>query len=361
VLALANYKPQMAPWYVLLGFLATFAVLRSLFMGGVEAKYLRDVMLIPIFVVLGMTFDERNLTRFLVALHAVVLAVMLLEAFDVETYTNLFGIQSYYINTRGYSDEDFWNKESELFVSAVRDERFLGFIDLPRLSSVFLEPVSLGNYCIIMLAFTFARFPDLSWRNRLFLGLGSLAMLIGSDSRLATASSIAILAVVVLAPRLPRGSAVFYLPVALLAAFVIVDTAGLRAGMDDFPGRVAYTVDLLRQYDLQDFVGLSDHFLSKSVDSGFAYLVTTQSILGVAAIWLFIALAPAEERADQIRFTHAACLFIALTMLVSYSFVSIKTAALLWFIQGSLQSRQSRQPSVAREANVGAGARSGAR
>jgi len=51
----------------------------------------------------------------------------------------------------------------------------------------------------------------------------------------------------------------------------------------------------------------------------------------------------AAHRPEQIRFTHGLCTYVALTMMISYSLFS-KTAALLWFIHGSLQRREARVP-----------------
>lgn len=124
-LALANYRREMTPWYLLIAFLTIIALLRCLIMGELDVKYLRDLLIIPTFIVLGMTFDPRRLTGVVVGLHALVLAVLLLEALATDAYTALFKVQDYYINTRGNVQDDFWNTESGLYVSATRpDERF---------------------------------------------------------------------------------------------------------------------------------------------------------------------------------------------------------------------------------------------
>src|SRR3954451_21054584 len=170
-----NYRPQMLTWYALVAVLLVFATCRSIALEAIEPKYLRDALLIPTFIVLGMTFDKRNLTRVVVAIHAVVLIVLVLEALDTPAYSDLFRVQDYYINTRGYEAADFWNKQSDLYVSATRpDSRLFSFMDLHRLSSIFLEPVSLGNYCVVIVAFVCARYSSLSVMARAFLIVGTL-------------------------------------------------------------------------------------------------------------------------------------------------------------------------------------------
>jgi putative polymerase len=78
------------------------------------------------------------------------------------------------------------------------------------------------------------------------------------------------------------------------------------------------------------------------MDAGVAYLITTQSLPGLLLIWAYIGWGGREDTPEQVRFTHGLSLYLALSMMVSYSFLSIKTGALLWFIQGALQSTSAR-------------------
>jgi len=339
VVALANYRPEMLPWYVLACLLVLIGCWRAAMLEQFEPKYLRDVLIIPTFVVLGMAFDQRRLTRVVVVTHLIVLVGLLFEAIDTPRFVALFRVEDYYIHTRAYDFQSFWNKNSELFVSATRpDSRLFSFVDLHRLSSVFLEPVSLGNYCVVVVAFLCAWFERLSWPVRIFLAVGTMMAVIGCDGRLAAAASVLIVAAALVASRLPRGTAALYLPVVALFAILLVALEGLRAGADDFPGRVAHMVDLIGRFGAAEFAGISTNqvLLAESVDSGLDYLVLTQSVLGVVVLWLFLALATPERRPDQMRFKHAALIYLALVMMVSFAFLSIKTAALLWFIQGAL-------------------------
>src|SRR5689334_12638487 len=86
LVALGNYRPEMLPWYVLAGILVLIACWRAVVLQQIEPRYLRDVLIIPTFVVLGMTFDPRRLTRLVVAVHVIVLAGLLLEAIDTARF-----------------------------------------------------------------------------------------------------------------------------------------------------------------------------------------------------------------------------------------------------------------------------------
>ena len=338
-IALLHFRARMTPWYALIAVMAAFAVFRSAALGYVEVKYFRDVLLIPTFIVLGMTYPRERLPRLLVLLQLLILAGMVLEAGWLDTYASLFDIKTYYINTRGYTDQDFWNTGSTLFVSASRpDDRFFSFVDFHRMSSVFLEPVSLGNYCIIIAAYVFASYRTLTvWQRIILLG-GTAVLIVGCDGRLAAVSCLIIAVTSLFATWAPRRF-VIVLPLAvLIAAIAAVLFFGFRAGPDDFSGRIAHTVALLRDYGLPEFLGVSDVYLSKAVDSGLAYLITTQSLFGTLVLWLFIALFAAERTRQEVVFKTAAALYLSLSMLVSFSFLSIKTAALLWFILGAMQS-----------------------
>lgn len=353
-LALQRFRPEMRSWWVLTGVMIVFFSVESLARGDLQIKYVRDVLIIPTFILLGMTAPRRRLDLTVCIIHAIVIAVMLYEALDSDGFAKQFDIQGYYINTRGYSDDNFWNKESELFVNAVRpgDRFFLPFLDLHRLSSLFLEPVSLGNYCIVITAFICARFRELAVWMRLFLIVGNVMVVIGCDGRLAAITCIVIIAVNLVAARTPRGTAVFYLPLTVLAAFLANDLLGFENGPDDLPGRIAHTVQLLRQYELQDYFALSDRFIWLANDSGIAYLLMTQTILGTGLIWIFIIFGAAEDDFQQTRYTHALSLYLSLSMMVSFSMLSLKTAGLLWFVQGCLQRREDPAPVTARNVEM---------
>jgi putative polymerase len=349
--ALRYFRPEMRIWWILLGVILVLFCLESTARGDIQVKYLRDVLIIPTFILLGMTSQREKLDTTVCILHAIVISFGIYEALDTDGYAKLFDVQSYYVNTRGYEEDNFWNKQSDLFVSAVRpgDRAILPFLNLHRLSSIFLEPVSAGNYCTIITAYICARFFQLGVATRWFLIIGNAMVLIGCDGRLAGLSAVLIIAVTFVAPRTPRGTAFIYLPLTILFAFVLTQTLGLTAGPDDISGRIAHTVQLLTEYDVQDLFALSDRFIWRAADSGVAYLIMTQTIYGFFLIWIFVIFGANENRGDQVRFTHAIIVYLSLAMMVSFSILTIKTAALMWFIQGSLQrNERARSPSAVR-------------
>jgi putative polymerase len=341
MLALSQYRKEMDAWYVLAGLLTVFALLRSVATEALEPKLLRDVLLIPTFTALGMVSDIRHLNRLVFIIHTIVIAFLLLEMSSPAFYSDLFKIQSYYVQTRGFQIGDFWDTNSVLFISATRPEqRFFPFFGLHRMSSIFLEPVSLGNYCVTIAAFLCARWHTLCTAGKWFLILGNAAAIIACDGRFAAVASGAIAALALVATRFPSRSTVLYLPAITGMVLLSALLGGLQIGGDDFSGRIAFTADLLSRFDLQDFLGISDHYMKSAVDSGLAYFIITQSIIGLCAVWLFLVYASSEARMEQVRYNHALCLYMSLLLMVSYALFTIKTAALLWFIHGCLQRKQ---------------------
>ena len=204
--ALSRYSDEMDAWYVLLALMVITFLIRSAATGTVDPKLCRDVILIPTFIVLGLSSPRRTIDRTVLVLLALVTAVALLEALLPGVYTWLFDVPGYYINTRGNTVDEFDNTDSDLFISAVRPgERMFAFIDMPRLSSIFLEPVSLGNFCSIITAFVCARYSALTIPQRVASIAAIIFLLIGCDGRLATATIAAIAAMSLIAASLSFG------------------------------------------------------------------------------------------------------------------------------------------------------------
>lgn len=346
--AVQHYGPRMTPWYLFTIAIGLFAVVRMATLGSFEVKYFRDLFLIPTFVVLGMVSSERRMMQAMMLITAVVVGGIALEAVSVDTFARLFEVKSYYVNTRGLVFEEFTNEASDLFISATRPEaRFFPFFDLHRLSSVFLEPVSLGNFGLILMAFAIAFWSRLGLVQRGFLAGSIVLILFACDGRLSAMASVTILVAAAFTTYLPGNVALLFLPLVVLTATGATVLLDLEAGPDNFTGRLAHTVDLLSRMELSDWLGASNRLLEPAEDSGVVYLIITHSILGLALFWLVNVLSLPERTWAQKSYKNSLFLYLSLTMMVSYSFTSIKTAALLWFIYGVLIAQRQAQGEAA--------------
>lgn len=310
-------------------------LLLSILRQNADPKFFRDVAIIPLFIILGMaSCNGEGLHRRLFWLHIVILGFALWEAFAVTSFVRVFSIADYFASTRG-SNTLAWSVDSGLFLSSVRpEERFL-FADLPihRLSSVFLEPVSLGNYVVIATIWLAGFWKQIPAWMRLPAVLATLLLLVGSDSRMATVTCVAILL------ALPFKRLIFPLAPALTAPLVIAAMTflawalDLKSGLDDFGGRIAHAVEVLGDFRLEEYAGLSLAPLNGSEDAGFAYIIMTQSLVVAAILWacLFVR----KLRSVDSRYVHLAiALYVALNLTVSWSLFSIKTAAIVWVLLG---------------------------
>lgn len=134
---LSRYRKDMLRWYILIAVCLLIALFKSLLQGTLDLKAFRDVLIIPTFIMLGMCIDEEEAVKAIIVLNAIVMFFLLLEIFATDIFAAIFKVKEYYISTRGFKDENFFNKDSDLFLSATRPgERFISFINIHRTSSV---------------------------------------------------------------------------------------------------------------------------------------------------------------------------------------------------------------------------------
>lgn len=332
-----NLRASMLPWAILFILSLLLHFVLALANQAFNPKFIRDAIDIPIFIALGMVYARGNIVRLFFYVQCAVFLVLLVELLFSSVFSSTFDILSYYVNTRNFSLQDFWNHDSTLFVSATRSgERYLfAFLDIHRASSVFLEPVSLGNYTIVATIFILSFWREMSRVMRIFFIVTTLIILVGSDGRLAAITCIVLVFGSFIFPLLPRYSNVLYLPGMLLLSGTAVTWFGLQAA-DDLPGRLAASIDFLTSLDFATFLGLHPEQSRLGLDSGISYFIIAQSVFGMAAIWLFVCLVPGYHDRRSTIFVHSVCIYIAFNLLVSYSLFSIKTAALMWFMYGYL-------------------------
>ena len=296
------------------------------------------MLIIPVFIILGLASGRGDLLRVTTRLQWVVLAFTLFEAVRPDDFSRLFNVMSYYINTRGFQAESFWNSDSDLFVSATRPgERFLfASLGIHRLSSVFLEPVSLGNYCVLVAMIVAVLWERLTVVQRLFFCITDAMILVGCDGRFATVSIVLLVGLRAVAPALPRFSNWLYLPGVLGLAGLAVSAFAISPMGDDFPSRTAGSITVLSHIPPAGLLGFMGPASYGVMDSGIAYLMYSQSLCGVAVIWSAVALGMPQDHRLARAMAHLTCLYLTLNLLISYSVFSIKTAALLWFAYGHL-------------------------
>lgn len=320
-------------YYLLFALFVTWIVL-SLARQTINPKLFRDVAIIPVFILLGQASRDSSFDKRMFSLHIIILGFGLWEALSLNTFVSVFSVADFFAHTRGFDNEDWW-VDNGLYISSVRPEsRFLfPSLSLHRVSSVFLEPVSLGNYVIIAtiwLATSWQRMP--SWM-RWSAALVTLLLLVGCDSRMATMACLVIIAAAGLRRWIPPYAAVPTVPIVIALMFAAVALLGLEKGVDDFGGRIAYSVSVMRGFEAADYFGISLAKMREVEDAGFAYLIMSQSIIMFALLWVVVFVK--RLRTTRACFVHfAVAIYLTLNLTVSWGVFSIKTAALLWFLLG---------------------------
>lgn len=303
-------------------------------------RYYADVLTIPAFICLGMRMRIRWILGVVVGLQILLAIVGAWELQFPTAYTDTFNPRSYYTNTRGLTDRDFW-AGGEFYVSAVRVQGRLlldGF-DFHRGSSLFLEPVSLGNWTILVTVVLIAFWGNLRPWQRVAMIVCNVVNVCVCDGRLALTTNLA-LPFILAALRFVPGWVSAFTPVLFGIGVVIIDYMGyLTEHGDTFAGRIRFSLDVLYRTTLDTLVGL-EPIDPSWVDAGFSYLIGSQSLIVCAFLWLTLMISRTGEDHSSRMFKHGLAIFFVLCLSVSYSMLSVKIAGVLWALYGFTYARR---------------------
>ena len=328
-------------WVLLIWMLVIAFIALSLLRGSLSPKNFGDILIIPAFIAVGQAIKPASVIKMVTGLQCLIVAVGIFELAAPSAFATTFKVVEYYVSTRGFDKSIFW-AGNDLFLSSERPggRLLFGGLGLHRGSSLFLEPVSLGNWVVVAMIVLLAFWQDTSWRTRLFLVVTNLVLLVVCDGRLAM-GVVAILAVYVplIGRRLSSPFSALYLPGIFLALAVMSATGHLSAAGDTLAGRLHGGFDSLVGLDLFSFMGLGDELLN--ADAGWVYFIQTQSLLVALGMWFVITLTSVGEDGIGRTFKHSLTLFLALCLPISYSVLSIKTMSVLWAAYGCLYARRA--------------------
>ncbi len=336
--ALALALRHAAGPYIVLAVFLSYAALIMALRPQLDPKAVRDFLIPVAFYVLGRRWrDPRLADRAALASGLVVLAFGLFEATALDTYTRFFNIAQYYI-ARGTAvpvdaaQSEYGTQASALFGSGIRPDArtILPFLGPHRTSSVFLEPVSMGNFGAILYLWSLCR-SAMAWR-RTTMALGAAAIVL-ADARFGLYVCVAGTAAALVGHRFPR-LIWFALPFAMLTAFAVYGfTSADVDWSNDLGGRMLWTARLITSLSDRAVWGLSPEkpFLS---DSGYAYSLNQIGLVGLVGFWALFVFVP-QANAAAWRFKCCVATYVCLLLVISDSVYTIKTGALLWFMLGS--------------------------
>lgn len=312
-----------------------FFCLAGITSGQFNVKAVRDLLIPLWFLWLGYNLGNTHIAlRALKWLIIVVLAMGIFELFWLDAYTRFFDIYGYYLNTGNITPVTDYVRESRLQLNGIRPEGigrtlFPGLLGSHRVSSVFLEPVSLGNFATILSAWALA-YDLKDWRKAAWLLGAAFLLIVIADSRFAL-----VLVPTMLAMRvLMQGKALYLASLAPLAGVLLVMAMGLTTVeyTDSFVGRLALCGWALQEFDLQRLFGLD--LAPAYGDMGYAYLISRFGLPLCLVLWASFWLLPMADSPGQ-RFRAFIAVYAALILSVSgTSLFAFKTSAVLWFLVG---------------------------
>ncbi|WP_297813170.1 hypothetical protein [uncultured Methylophaga sp.] len=299
-------------------------------------KIVRDCLIMVAFLLLGTFLSSRNIIFTFKILMAAVLSVAAIEIFATEAYVWLFEPEQYFFKTRGI--EPFEYSDSGLFRNSLGySSRFsFNFLSSHRISSLFLEQVSLANFAMVTLIFLMGFSQQMGKKAVLFFLLGSVFLILTNDTRTGALFALAMIPCFYLSPLFPRWFAVTFIPVLLLLSTVLFYDPSQTSLSDSFAGRIGFTLYLLSEADLPTLLTGNLAGIHSVADSGYSYLIYATSLFGLILFWLYVALVVRSDQPASKRYVFAMNGFIAVNLMIGAAVFTIKIAAPMWMMMGYL-------------------------
>ena len=321
---------------ILICLVGAMLCLLTLFSGQINLKAFRDLIIPLIFYWLGRNIGRPIVgDRIIAYLLLLVLAVGLVELLFLDFFTSYMNIYRYYVNTGSLLEITDYARDSSLQLNGTRPEgigRTLlpGLLGSHRVSSIFLEPVSLGNFATLTIAWWLCRDRS-EMKASLWMLLASVVLIVMADSRFAliTVSMLVFIRIAVL------GRALNFAVLAPLAGLVLVIVMSLvtpENTSDDYAGRLVISGMSLLDFDYSTLLGIPNGLFYG--DQGYAYALSSFGLPLSLLLWLSLWLQPVPDQRAA-RFRAFASLYIALLLCISgTSLFAFKSAGLLWFLIG---------------------------
>jgi len=335
------YRPDRERyfWIILLISQFVFLLILSLVREELLIKTFRDVMIVPVFIALGLASARINFTKTLLLLSAFIAVVAIYEAFFVDIFTQFFNIREYYI-AKGYKADSFQYLEHDVYISGIRPgSRFFPFpFEIHRISSVFLEPVSLSFYAFISGLYFIAMKDSLPRRQVLFAVLVTLLLIWLGDGRMAFALLVLVIICRPFFARMDHRLSILIFPAALLFGLFVVKSGLFNLSGEGLGARFLWTFRGIWGTGDGNFFGTHQYKI-EMVDSGFLYLMGYQGILGFLLYLLPPIFFKGKFSRESRIYWFGASIFITSGLMISNAIFTIKTASLLWFCYGYIIAR----------------------
>ena len=334
----------------LVGLMVLFMIGLKLINPGLDLKILHDLGIMYIFYKLGTSTSPQQADRLVWLVMGIVLAVGVFELLFTTAFGNVFDVWSYYLDKGVIAQGTVNYSGTNLYLSGDRGAAartfFPGLLGSHRVSSVFLEPDSLGNYAAIMFAWCVSTAFGSRWKRNALLALSVLCFIL-ADSRFG-AGCCALMLAFSRTSLVRSRLLIFGLPVLVLLALTITGSLNELHGSapaimsDNFAGRLLFSARLLDYWHLPQWLGLAPSQVY-TADTGYAYVINNLG-LPLALLFLTVFAMHSPVRREATLMKAMIVVYIATSLCIGASIFTIKTAALLWFLYGVANSRLAALP-----------------
>lgn len=320
---------------------------------GMNLKVTRDFLIPVIFFLLGKGANNIKVAdRIVYIATAIILIFAVFEYVSLAAFLKVFNVVDYYV-ARGTLDaaDPSLQWTQGLMTSGMRPpdqgRELLSFLGGHRVSSLFLEPIGLGNFGCLIAFWAIAR-SKMEHRLRLWSIAAGIVLIILSDTRFNAAFLGVGIVILLLSPRLTT-PAVLAMPLVIMFGLCLFAAGAEPHGLPYLEGyslkdRLLLSGRVLLDFDLSNWLGITASRLP-TADAGYAYIISNVGLLGFVAFWFwFMSLGGRSRYFYAFRNTSAA--YFAAISCVSTSQFTIKTGALLWFLMGALSVVQGREAVV---------------
>lgn len=320
--------------------MVTMLIAMKFINSGLDLKLLHDLSIPYIFYLLGTLATPRQGNRLLWGIVAIVIALGIFEMSMPVQFGKLFNAWAYYVD-KGVLTTTVNYGNSTSFISGVRGGQqarslFPSLLGPQRASSVFLEPVSMGNFSVIVFAWCLSFRQKAPWKTTVLI-VGAAICAILSDLRFAFVCW-SLMLLLRCSPLYRSRFLLFCLPLGAMLALLTVGSLHQLPDIppyimsDDFPGRLLFSGRLLNYWGWPQWFGFAPSQIY-TADTGYAYTINNLGLpLALGLLGLFAAKIPATLEAASMK--AMITVYMAASLCIGANMFTIKTAALMWFLYG---------------------------
>lgn len=298
----------------------------SIYQRDIDYNLLFFVILTYI-VLFNKNFYSLNIKNFLFKNIIIIFLIALIEIIFNEAYYNFTNIHSYYLNTREWYQGNTKNIDYYAGISRTSGNYFLNIINY-RISSIFIEPLSLSYFCII--SFIFYNYQDDTNKTvnykKIIFNLIIFFLIIVSDTR----SALFFLFILFLPNRIFK---IKNLPIILfLSLFIYLYFLVYGLNNDEFIFRISHSK--ISDVSLLQLINLKAYYYNEFYDSGYVNIFMNFGIFGFFLIFYLLIKLPNHLKninSDKLVLLNKCLIYFIFFNLFGSAVYSIKTTLLLFY------------------------------